>query len=785
MSTPARPSLRSRLLPSPRLAVVLFAIALIPLIYAGLLIWSNEDPTHNLDSVPAAIVNEDTGAEKPAAAGDDGGSTEATEVDLGEDLEDELLSNHESTNFDWSDMSADEAADRLASGDILAVLTIPKNFSSAAVSAANDDPLTAESATLSIETNDGANVIIGSVAKSVGTAVTESVASEVSAEYLDNVYVGFSTIHDKIADASDGAEEIASGSSTATDGADDLVVGLGDLRSGAVDLSSGASTLASGAHAADDGAQKVDAGLTELQSQLAAVPDSAAQLDAGTDRVASGAHDVSTGATALANGSSALATGADTLATGASSLSEGTDAALSGAQSLQQGASALAAGTAPLAAGAGEVSDGLDALLANYAALTDAQRLAAITQLSAGAGQVSDGAAAADDGAQQVSDGADALVGSADDGTGLSALSTGATTLAEGASTLSGKSSELASGATTLAAGATSVDGGAATVAAGVDTLTAKLGELVSGVDRLAAGAGSLAEGTARVASGADSLASGGSTLASGATTAADGARSLDDGLVKLRDGSTELSDGLSSGLDDTPSYTDSEASHLSDVASTPVELDAVRANEVPAYGYGLAPYFMALALWVGALAFYLMMKPLSERLVLSRRPAWVVALGSYLPGLVMALVQSALMVTIVHLALGIDASDLGGLFAIAALTSLTFVAINQALVSLLGAPGRFLGLMLVVLQLSSAGGTYPVQTASPFFQTIHGWFPLTYAVEAFRSLIAGGSIGITHGIGVMGAWLLGALLVTTVAAARARRTADVDPAIAARPAMA
>ncbi|PSL39227.1 putative membrane protein [Labedella gwakjiensis] len=790
MSTRTTPTVVSRLHPSPRMAVVLFAIALIPLIYAGLLIWSNEDPTHNLDSVPAAIVNEDAGAEKPAAPGsDDAAASSSTDSDatvsLGDDLTDELLSNDENTNFDWSTMSASAAEKKLASGDVLVVLTIPKDFSAAAVSAGNDDPLSAQSATLSIETNDGANVIIGSVAKSVGTAVTESVASQVSAEYLDNVYLGFSTIHDQIADAADGADEVADGATKAEDGAGDLVVGLGDLESGAVDLSSGASTLAAGAHAADDGAQQIDGGLTELQGRLAGVPDSAATLDAGAEKVASGAHDVSTGAATLATGSSALASGASDLATGASSLSDGTDSALAGAQSLQGGAHQLAAGTGPLATGAGDVSDGLDALLANYANLTDAQRLAAITRLAAGAEQVSQGAASVDDGAQQVSSGADALVGSTDDGTGLSTLSAGATTVAAGATTLSDKTSELATGAGTLAAGAASLDDGAAQVATGVDSVSAKLGELVSAVDRLASGADSLADGTTRVADGADALANGGSALSDGATTAKDGAQSLDDGLVTLSDGSTELSDGLSSGVDDIPSYSDADAEHLSDVASTPVGLDATRSNEVPAYGYGLAPYFMSLALWVGALAFYLMMKPLSERLVATRRPAWLVALGSYVPGAVMALVQSAVMVTVVHLALGIEPADLGRLYLIAALASLTFVAINQALVSLLGAPGRFLGLMLVVLQLSSAGGTYPIQTASPFFQTIHGWFPLTYAVEAFRSLIAGGSIGVTPGIGVMAAWLAGALLVTTLAVVMARRSADVDPAIAARPALA
>ena len=61
-------------------------------------------------------------------------------------------------------------------------------------------------------------------------------------------------------------------------------------------------------------------------------------------------------------------------------------------------------------------------------------------------------------------------------------------------------------------------------------------------------------------------------------------------------------------------------------------------------------------------------------------------------------------------------------------------------------------------------------RTEPAVFQATHGVLPLTYAVEAFRSLIAGGSIGIAPAVLVLGAWLVGGLLVTTLAAARARR---------------
>ncbi|RWZ51484.1 YhgE/Pip domain-containing protein [Labedella phragmitis] len=718
-ASPHKPTLRERLLGSRRLFVVLFGIAIIPLIYAGALIWSNEDPTHNLDAVPAAIVDLDTGATP--------NTDDAKPIDLGRDLADELLSNDESTNFDWREESADEATADLAAGDVLVVLTVPEDFSSAAVSPAADDSADARAARLSIETNDGANVVVGSVATSVGTAVTETLSSQVSAEYLENVYLGFSEIHDRVADASDGADELAAGAADASNGAGDLVVGLSDLTSGAVDLSDGASTLAAGATSAEDGAQRLSSGLSDLEDATSALPGKTAPLDTGSDAVAGGAHDVAVGASELASKAALAATSAETIATGAADLPRAT-------QQLESGTSA--------------VSSGLSALIDDYAGLTDAERLVALQRLAATASALDSGAQTLTEKSAQLAGGTAALVGTPAK-PGLTAL---------------------AAGADTLVSGAADVDSGAGELAAGVDTLVGDLDSLVTAVSDAATGASTLADGTAQVSAGAAALASGGATLADGASSASDGARQLDDGLASLRSGSTDLSDGLSSGVDDIPDYSESDASRVSEVASAPVRLNAERVNEVPAYGWGLAPYFMSLALWVGALAFYLMMKPLRESLVASGRPAWFVALGSFVPGAVMGVVQSALMVTIVHLALGIEAASLGGLYAIAALASVTFVAMNQALVSLLGAPGRFIGLMLVVLQLSSAGGTYPIQTAATFFQTLHGWFPLTYAVESFRSLIAGGEIGIAPGIGVMSVWLLGSLLVTTVAAARARR---------------
>ena len=53
--------------------------------------------------------------------------------------------------------------------------------------------------------------------------------------------------------------------------------------------------------------------------------------------------------------------------------------------------------------------------------------------------------------------------------------------------------------------------------------------------------------------------------------------------------------------------------------------------------------------------------------------------------------------------------------------------------------PGRFLAMVLLVLQLGSSEGTFPIQTANEFFQAINPLVPMTYSIRALRQSISGG----------------------------------------------
>ena len=67
-------------------------------------------------------------------------------------------------------------------------------------------------------------------------------------------------------------------------------------------------------------------------------------------------------------------------------------------------------------------------------------------------------------------------------------------------------------------------------------------------------------------------------------------------------------------------------------------------------YGVGFAPYFLALALWVGAMISFMVLRPLNRRYVVSGAPAYRVALAGLLPAVAVGLVQATILFAVVVL---------------------------------------------------------------------------------------------------------------------------------------
>ncbi|MFI5676138.1 YhgE/Pip family protein [Streptomyces cellulosae] len=298
--------------------------------------------------------------------------------------------------------------------------------------------------------------------------------------------------------------------------------------------------------------------------------------------------------------------------------------------------------------------------------------------------------------------------------------------------------------------------------------LSEDLDDAVSKVNELNEGAGKVAAGARELHKGLGTADSGASDLDAGLGDLRTGAEDLNGGMYKLVDGSGKLSDGLHDGAEQIPDYDKKDRDRRTEVMADPVRLASRDLHKAPNYGTGFAPYFIPLSLWVGAMVAYMLITPLNRRALAVGAPARRIALAGWLPVVAIGVLQTAALMSVLHWAVGLRMARAAGTVGFLFLVTACFAAIVQWLNARFGAAGRILVLALLMLQLTSAGGTYPVQTSPGFFNALHPFLPMSYVVEALRRLITGGGLGpVWQACAVLTAFTVGALALTAVSARR------------------
>ncbi|MEU2419836.1 YhgE/Pip domain-containing protein [Streptomyces sp. NPDC007851] len=298
--------------------------------------------------------------------------------------------------------------------------------------------------------------------------------------------------------------------------------------------------------------------------------------------------------------------------------------------------------------------------------------------------------------------------------------------------------------------------------------LSEDVADAVQKIDKLNDGAARVAAGAAKLHAGLGTAATGATGLDSGIGKLESGAYDLDGGMYKLVDGSGKLAGGLHDGAGKIPDYDKKDRDRRTGVMADPVQLASHDLHKAPNYGTGFAPYFIPLSLWVGAMVAYMLIQPLNRRALAAGSAAWRIALAGWLPVVAVGVLQTAALMAVLHWAIGLQmvraAGTVGFLFLVAA----CFGAIVQWLNARFGAAGRILVLALLMVQLTSAGGTYPVQTSPGFFNAVHPFLPMSYVVAALRRLITGGGLGpVWQACAVLLAFTAGALALTALSARR------------------
>ncbi|MFE3974932.1 MULTISPECIES: YhgE/Pip domain-containing protein [unclassified Peribacillus] len=172
-----------------------------------------------------------------------------------------------------------------------------------------------------------------------------------------------------------------------------------------------------------------------------------------------------------------------------------------------------------------------------------------------------------------------------------------------------------------------------------------------------------------------------------------------------------------------------------SDFFSEPVLLNKHSLFPIPNYGSAMSPFFTALSLWVGGT---ILISMLSVSVTQKGYSPYQIYIGRYLIFFIIGLMQ-ALAVSIGNLFLiDVYAVNKFEYVMFSVLISTVFTLMVYTFVSVLGNVGKGISVVLMVLQISGSGGTFPIQVTPPFFQYINPFLPFTYAVGLLRESVGG-----------------------------------------------
>ena len=496
-----------------------------------------------------------------------------------------------------------------------------------------------------------------------------------------------------------------------------------------------------------------------------------------------------------------LGIGLDTAANGASTLHDGLGRLQSGTQTYVGGVKQLAVNQQSLTGGLAQLSDGSRKLQAGLGQLSN--NLPTESQLS----QLSDGMKQLQSGINQlnasVSNPSPALVAQ------QNKVKTDAQTLAE--TMLASRSDLLAAGGTLQTLGAQAAASGSDSttislpqisnisraltktqiISAQMETLRedlqaltqqllAQQTQLQAGVSALNNGVNQLTPNAITAFNGYNSVRFANNQLLAGSASLANGLSEAKSGSQKLANGASLLesrSGALIDGTSQLTSGADTLANKLADASNrikiqptgattqqqiaNPVKSEMTEKGNVPNYGYALSPYVLSLSLFVGTLVLnviYPIRKTFSEQESAIR---WWLSKAS-VAGMA-AFMQATILMLVMVFFLGLTPEHPAHFIGAIYLTSFAYMSIVSLLVIVLDNPGRFLAMVLLVLQLGSSEGTFPIQTANGFFQAINPLVPMTYSIRALRQAISGGLDNAFYGgsMWVLAGFLLVANLLT------------------------
>ena len=465
-----------------------------------------------------------------------------------------------------------------------------------------------------------------------------------------------------------------------------------------------------------------------LSDKLKEVPDSLEKTADGAKQILDGSQSLNSGLSELNNGAATLNNSYSEFDNGVKSASEGSKTLDSGIAQVDSGVSNLNRGASSLDSAISQVSSGVDAL--------SSQSTSGITTLTNGITSVNAGASQLNTGITEYVKSVNGLLQSLKakgilQESDIEALQEAGNTLKKSSSTLNVGTQNLKSGTSELS-----------TLANSLTTLPTYLSQIKDGSTQLKAGIATLSTGTKALKTGSNSLTTGLATLSNSSSSVKNALNTLQAGTQSAYDGSTELvkgaqtfNDEISKGIDETKDQLKS-LDGLKEFVENPVEFKTEEYGEVNSYGIAFTPLFLSIGLWVGSLMCYVVLYyDQKNRFGIfgsndkNKLLQNILYIGI---GAIQGIITGALL----KLGLGFEIQNVALYYLSSILIGITFMSIVQCLIRNFGDVGKFLALIILVLQLAASGGTFPIETISKGFQPLSAYLPMTYAIKLLREVL-------------------------------------------------
>ncbi|MFF3024387.1 YhgE/Pip family protein [Gottfriedia sp. NPDC057948] len=683
--------------------LTLIAILFVPLLYSSIFLSAFRNPYSKTRNLPIAVVNEDLGS-----------TFAGQKLQLGKDLVHDLKQNH---SFKWTFTNRKEAFKGLKNEDYYMVVEIPNDFSQNGSTLLDEHP---SKMGLRYYTNPGKNYTASTIATSGMSKINEKISNSITKQYVVTLFNRINKVSDNLQKASNGANKIDQAAYKITNASKTLQDYLQRFAAGTVLLK--------------DGTQRIYNGTQEFQTEIGHLSNGVQTLNSGMDH--------------LDNGLGVLNKTGENLAKGSKELEQGANDLKSNLQQAYQGTIRFQEKIDPLLIALEGVNEKQPEMISQLNSLQ--QNLQAQNQLINEQKElIIKSKSLSEQEKQQLLSNLDHFMSPFTAGApvdidqGITEFKSMLLTVSQGSQQVQSQLDQFIEGQRSMYEGTKKLAEGQHTFSSNLGTFNKMLAEAHNGANKLTDGTSSVSDSILKMdhasnqyAKGIEKLNSSANQLSEGSQKLADGSASLYKGASHLSDGTGQLHSSLQSGAIKTNELKLNDKNY--DMLSNPTKLESHKISEVNDYGAGLIPYILAIGLMASALFFSSTYQLKETTLEPSSGASWFLSKHSVV--IMVGLVQSILAVSILIQGMGLDVKHAWGLYLFTILTSLTFLSLVQMLCTIFGKIGQILGFIILLLQIGGSSGIFPIALAPPFYQHIHAFLPMTYAIKGFRDLISIGN---------------------------------------------